>query len=74
MQGNVTEWCLDVYTNDISTLHGAISTAGTGQSVCRGGGWDQGLGHTASETRDFSNPASATKRRGVRVFCRAGLE
>ena len=74
MQGNVTEWCLDVYTNNISTLHGAISTAGTGHRVCRGGGWDQGLGNTASETRDFSNPASATKRRGVRVFCRAGLE
>ena len=74
MQGNVTEWCLDVYTNNISTLRGAISTAGTGGRVCRGGGWDQGLSYTASETRDQSNPASKTKRRGIRVFCRAGLE
>ena len=74
MQGNVVEWCLDWYKADISALNGAVNTEGATFRVCRGGAWDQSFAFVRPASRDFSNPVSDAMRRGIRVFCRAGLE
>ena len=77
MQGNVVEWCQDYYIVDITGLGGAANLESEdfgAVRVCRGGAWDMGFSNVRPAQRDLSNPVSNTWRRGIRVFCRAGLE
>lgn len=82
MHGNVYEWCLDKWTNDITTLNGDVYTSGSGARLVRGGGaYDDGW-HGAKRCRSayrsmsYSDDESVWHFRlnGLRVVCQAGLK
>ena len=75
MHGNVLEWCLDWYTDDIAAFNGAVNTTSGGNRVQRGGSWSNG---TASSCRAAFRGRNAPTSRsgnngGFRVICAAGL-
>lgn len=86
MHGNVAEWCMDWFSNDISSLKGlpnvwmddpakpALDNHGaTDYRPVRGGCWNEKSANCRSAFRD-AQKSSAYRTRGLRVTCTAGLD
>lgn len=84
MHGNVWEWCLDWYENNINVHDGKVNidpsaptktlsgASATGR-VRRGGGWDLGVGCCRPAYRNSRSPSNRINFVGFRVLCAAGL-
>jgi len=79
MAGNVFEWCLDFYAEDISTWNGAVNTESSSYRVRRGGSWKNAAGACRPAYRGYAVPGKADSNdgkdngNGFRLACRAGL-
>ena len=72
MHGNVWEWCLDLYVDNISALNGAVNTASGTYRVFRGGSWSNSAGYSRSAYRNrYRNNREINI--GFRIACTAGL-
>ena len=76
MHGNVAEWCLDGFTENISSLNGAVNANDPwNRRIIRGGcWWDSGYSKLRSAYRDGADPAVRSNGNGFRVVCTAGLQ
>ena len=74
MHGNVWEWCLDWYADNIMTLNGAVNTASGANRVDRGGCWNSTAGGCRSAYRGRNAPTYRGSTDGFRVLCTAGLQ
>ena len=73
VHGNVYEWCLDLYAQDITALNGTVYTASGTNRVKRGGGWNAAAGDCRPAKRNYDTPTSRRTSTGFRVLCSAGL-
>ena len=83
MHGNVWEWCLDWYAENITGLNGAVNASGSyladgvtlgANRVRRGGCWYNNSGDCRSANRLSRSPTSQISWMGIRVCCRGGLK
>ena len=85
MFGNVWEWCLDFYADNINAYGGAVnidpsapaktlSGAAGANRVRRGGGWRNVAGDCRPAYRDGSAVSDRYYHIGFRVVCSAGLK
>ena len=85
MHGNVKEWCLDWWYEDISGLGGAINIdpanpsqtlKGTtsGSRMCRGGCYGSAASACRSADRAYGSQGYRNAEIGVRVVCGGGLQ
>ena len=85
MHGNVWEWCLDWYEDNINVHGGAVnidpatpantlSGASGANRVARGGSWSNAAGSCRPANRPNSAPMHRASNVGFRVLCSAGLQ
>ncbi len=74
VHGNVWEWCLDWYKDNISSLNGVVNCESDSKRVVRGGGWSGAAGTCRSAFRNSNTPEVRYSHYGFRVFCSAGLQ
>ena len=84
MHGNVWEWCLDWYADDITGLNGAVNASGSyladgvtqgATRARRGGSWYNDSGDCRSAKRLGRAPTgNRISWMGIRVCCRGGLK
>ena len=75
MHGNVWEWCLDVFTIDITSLNGAVYTGSGSTRVRRGGSHGGAARYCRPAYRGATDPTvNHDNTHGLRVACRAGLK
>ncbi len=73
MHGNVWEWCLDWYADNITTLNGIVNTAPGSDRVRRGGSFHLAAGLSRPAFRYYDSPTKRDISIGFRVACTAGL-
>ena len=73
MHGNVWEWCLDWFTENIVDLDGQVNTASGAHRVRRGGSWYTDPAFCRSAFRNDNSPSTANNYIGFRLVCSAGL-
>lgn len=74
VHGNVWEWCLDLYADNITDRNGAVNTTSGTNRVKRGGSWLSPAGSCRPACRDLNSPTIRLENLGFRVACTAGLE
>ncbi|MBR1588428.1 MAG: formylglycine-generating enzyme family protein [Kiritimatiellae bacterium] len=74
VHGNVKECCLDLYSDDITALGGAVNTESGTSRVIRGGCWNNGAEYCRSAYRNYVTPTYRYNNQGFRVACQAGLK
>ncbi len=74
MAGNVWEWCLDGYADDITALNGAVNTSTITSRVRRGGSSSDVAGICRPAFRNSASPTARASTLGFRVACTAGLQ
>ena len=75
MSGNLREWCLDKFENDITGLNGAVDTSTSAQYVVeRGGDWNNVAVYCRPAFRNANGWWSRSKKHGFRIVCTAGLQ
>ena len=83
--GNVWEWCLDWYEDNINAHGGVVnidpsapaktlSGASGATRVRRGGGWGSAAGPCRPANRGDYTPKTRSFNYGFRVLCTAGLQ
>ena len=72
--GNVWEWCLDKYVDDITALNGSVQLATGWTRTIRGGDWHNAAGSCRPAIRSGGNPSERLSNFGFRVCCTAGLK
>ena len=76
MHGNVWEWCLDFYADDVSSVSGRVNTT-VGELTTRtrkGGGWINYPSFARAASRYSSTPSTVDSAIGFRLACQAGLK
>ena len=71
--GNVWEWCLDLYVDDITGLNGAVNAESGENRVNRGGSWTGSAGNCRAAYRNNYSPSTRVIHYGFRLLCTAGL-
>ena len=74
VHGNVWEWCLDRYADNITGLNGAVKTGSSGNCSQRGGAWSAVAGNCRPAYRASAVPTGRTNTDGFRLLCTAGLQ
>ena len=86
MHGNVKEWCLDWYADDITGIDGKVNinpanpantlsgNSSGGNRVCKGGAFYGGAGSNRPAYRAGGAPTGRDSGTGIRVICTAGLK
>ena len=74
MHGNVWEWCLDWYADNIGSSCGRVNTAAGSWRVYRGGAWKYDAHASRPAKRDRNVPSKQDSALGFRLACTAGLE
>jgi formylglycine-generating enzyme required for sulfatase activity len=73
VHGNVWEWCLDSFVNNITGLNGAVNTGTSGKFSQRGGAWNAIAGKCRPAYRVSATSTGRAISDGFRVLCTAGL-
>ena len=82
--GNVSEWCLDWYEDNINANGGKVNidpatpantlSGASGESrVYRGGNWRASSGYSRPAYRGIGTPSDCNMTYGIRLACTAGL-
>ena len=74
VHGNVWEWCLDRYADNITGLNGAVKTGSSGNCSQRGGAWSAVAGNCRPAYRASASPTGRSSTDGFRLVCTAGLQ
>ena len=74
VHGNVNEWCVDCFANDITSLKGAVNTSSSEYRSGRGGSWRTQANALRPAYRGGLQPANRQNGYGFRVVCTAGLQ
>ena len=74
VHGNVWEWCLDRYADNITGLNGAVKTGSSGNCSERGGAWSAVAGNCRPAYRASASPTGRCSTDGFRLVCTAGLQ
>jgi len=74
VHGNVWEWCLDRYADNITDLNGAVKTGPSGNCSQRGGAFSAVAGSCRPAYRAYASPANRSSTDGFRLLCTAGLQ
>ncbi len=74
MHGNLWEWCLDWFADDITGLNGTVNTVSATKHSVRGGSWCYGASGCRSAYRVSNPPSNRGSDNGFRLLCSAGLQ
>jgi len=74
VQGNVQEFCLDYWAENITSLAGAVNTVVNNNRVYRGGSWANSWTACRIATRSYNTSNYQSAFAGCRLVCTGGLQ